>query len=119
MKGRERRLVSYRVVVGEIAEFLGNRYRPSAASGVVILDDNFNIGQMLFDRRFEITKSDRLQPDVGVVEVLNWRLNKKNFHWVLRPIADSGDTRKFPGDPDRKGYSLPLPRLLSERCHVA
>src|SRR5262245_16390665 len=75
MKSRKWRLVRYRVVVGEITELLGNRYRPSAASGVVILDDNFNFGQMLFDCGFEITESDRLQPNVCVIKVLDRRLD--------------------------------------------
>ena len=79
MKGREWRFVRHRVVVGEISKLLGNRHRPSAATAVVVFDDDVNIGKMLLDRGFQITKPDRLQPHVGIVEVLDRRLDEQEL----------------------------------------
>src|SRR4030095_271963 len=76
MKGRERRLVRHQVVVGEVSKLSGNRYCPSAATAVVVFDHDFNVRKVFLDSGFEITKSDRLQPHVGVIEGLNRRLDE-------------------------------------------
>ena len=56
-------------------ELFGDRYRSATATAMVILDNDFDVGQMLLDRGFKVAKSDRLQPHVGVVEVLDWWLD--------------------------------------------
>ena len=76
MKGREWRFVRHRVVVGEIAKLSGNRYRPSAAPAVVVFDDDVNIRKVFLDRGFEIAKADRLQPHIGVIEILDGWLDE-------------------------------------------
>ena len=47
MKGRKRRFVRYRVVFGEIAQFLWHRDGPAAAAGMIVFDRDLNTRQML------------------------------------------------------------------------
>ena len=94
MKGRERRFVRHRIIIGEISKLFRNRHRSSAAPAVIVFDDDFNIRKVFFDRGFEIAKSDGLQPHVGVVEVLNRRLDEQDFHCVKWSYSLSRLARK-------------------------
>jgi hypothetical protein len=87
MKRREGLLVRYRVVVGEIPELLGNRYSVPAETTMVVSDDDVNIGHMPCGCGLEITKPDRLQPHIRVVEVLNRGLDKQGSHSIDQTIA--------------------------------
>jgi hypothetical protein len=75
MKGRKRRAVISGVVIAQIAKLLRNRDRPPSAAAVIVFDADIDIRQMLADRGFEIGKADRLQAHVGVVEILDGRLD--------------------------------------------
>ena len=63
---------------------------------MIIFDDDVDIGQMLFHRGFEIAKPDGLQAHVGIVKVLDRRLDEQNFHRA----------QKYSSSADRKETSL-------------
>ena len=45
-----------------------------------IFDDDLDFRQVLFDRRLQISQSQRLKPYLGIVKILNGGLDKKKFH---------------------------------------
>ena len=87
MKGRERRFVRHRVVFGEIAQLGWNRDGPAAAAGVVVFDRDLDIGQMFSYRRLEVGQADRLQAHIGIVKILDRRLNQYYFQ-IVKVISD-------------------------------
>jgi hypothetical protein len=48
---------------------------------MVILDNDFHVRQVFLDRGFYIAEPDRLEPHVGVVKILDGRLDENDFHW--------------------------------------
>ena len=87
MEGRERRFVRYRVVLGEIAQLGWNRHGPAAAAGVIVFDRDLNMRQVSSYRCFEISQADRLQAHIGIVKVLDRRLNQYYFQ-IVKVISD-------------------------------
>ena len=68
-------------------KFVGNLYSLSPAASVEIFDDDFNFRQMFINRCFQIAETNRLKPDISVVEVLHRRLDEENFHDSLIAYA--------------------------------
>ncbi len=87
MKGRERRLVRYRVVFAEVAQLRWNRHGPAAVAGMVVFDRDVDIRQMFSYRRLEVGQADRLQAHIGIVKVLDRRLNQYYFQ-IVKVISD-------------------------------
>jgi hypothetical protein len=65
------------------------------AATVIVPDDNFDLGKMPFHCGFEITETDRLEADIGIVKILDWWLDEKNFHYAVRAISDPTFIRKL------------------------
>lgn len=95
MEGGERRFIRRWIIFRQVSQLFRNRDSPSAAAAMVIFNQDIDIRQELLDRRFDIAKPDGLQAHIGVVKVLDGRLDKDDFHWADRGIADSAPTGKL------------------------
>src|SRR5581483_10984183 len=84
VKGRKRRAVIDSVVIAQVAQLFRDCRRPTAAAGVIIFDADRDVRQMFLDRGFEIGKADGLQAHIGVVKILNRRLDEKKLHGPVR-----------------------------------
>ena len=51
----------------------------SAMSGMIIPDDDVNVGEVFFDGSFQVCQPDRLETHVGIVKIADRRLNQKEF----------------------------------------
>ena len=79
MKRRKGRLVGHRIVIHQVAQLIRNGDRPSTAAGVIIFDDDFDVWQVFLYGGFEVGKADGLEAHVGIVKVLDRRLNHKTL----------------------------------------
>jgi hypothetical protein len=80
MEGRKRRLVCQWVKFPQVTKLFGNGNGATAATGMIILDDDLDIRQVLFDRCFSIAEPNRLKTHIGIIEILNGRLDEEKFH---------------------------------------
>lgn len=78
MKRRKGRLVGHRIVIHQVAQLIRNGDRPSTATAVVIFDDDFDVRQVFLYGGFEVSKADGLEAHVGVIKVLDRRLNQQD-----------------------------------------
>ena len=79
MKGRIRRFIRDRVVIGQITKLGRNGNGLSTAAAMIVFNHDFNTGQIFVHGGFEVSETDGLQAYVGVVEVLHRRLNEQDF----------------------------------------
>ena len=54
---------------------------------MVVFDRDFDIGQMFSYRRLEVGQADRLQAHIGIVKILDRRLNQYYFQ-IVKVISD-------------------------------
>jgi hypothetical protein len=76
MKGGEGALVVVGIVLAEIGELPRDRERAPSPPMMEIDDFYLNIGKMLSHRARQVGEPDGLEPHVGVVEVLDRRLDQ-------------------------------------------
>jgi len=80
MEKREGAEVLDWVVGAEISKLLRYRYGPSAVSGMEVSDHDFYFRQMPPDGGLQVAESDRLEPQLGIVIILNRGLEEQEFH---------------------------------------
>jgi hypothetical protein len=81
MEGAERTLVGIRIERLEVGELARQRQRAAAVAVVEIKDLDGNLGKAIAERTREVREADGLEPHVGVVEVLDGRLDEEKLHF--------------------------------------
>lgn len=74
------------VICIEVGKLRGESDRSSAIALVIIPDQNIYIRKGFPDNSLEHTDPQGLETDVCVVKILNWRLEKENFHRIYSAI---------------------------------
>ena len=64
---------------------------------MVVFDRDLDIGQMFCYGRLEVGQADRLQAHIGIVKILDRRLNQYYFQ-IVKVISDRLSRGKFPFD---------------------
>jgi hypothetical protein len=74
--------------LAEVGKLGGQRDGFSPMSLVIVPDNDLNVGKKLPCCRLEHAETQGLKPDVRVVEILDWRLDKQDLHNI-------GETKGF------------------------
>jgi hypothetical protein len=54
---------------------------------VIVFYDDINLRKVFFDNGLQIAEADRLEPHIGIVEILDWRLDEENLHGLGRATS--------------------------------
>jgi hypothetical protein len=79
-KRRKRTLIVPGVIGFEIAQLPGQGDGPTSIPLMKVLDQNLHFGECPVNNSLEIAKAQGLETNIGIVEILNRRLDEKYFH---------------------------------------